>query len=90
VCTVIQSDAIRPMTRNVTSSRTFLGAKCAGNHPPECNCLKLEIVMYLIQTSVTYVKKHRLYNNAVFIVPFSIIITNRAGRHGGSALDMHY
>ena len=47
VCTVSQCDAIRSMTGNVTSSRKFLDAKCARNHPHKRDCLKLEIVMYL-------------------------------------------
>lgn len=78
------------MTGNATSSRTFLGAKCASSHPHKCDSLKLEIAMYLIQSSVTYVKKHRLCNSAVFIVLFSLIVINRAGRRSGSAVDMHY
>jgi len=47
VCIVTQCDAIRCMPGNVTSSRTFLGAKCASNHPHKCDDLKLEIAMYL-------------------------------------------
>jgi hypothetical protein len=70
VCTMTQCDAIRSMTGNVTSSRTFLGAKCASNHPHKCDCSKLEIVVYLHQSSVTCVKKHRLCNNAVFFKCF--------------------
>jgi hypothetical protein len=79
---VTQCDTIRSMTGNVTSSRTFLGAEYASNHPHKCDCLKLEIVTYLIQTGVTYVKKHSLCNNAVCIVLFSLItvIINGAGR----------
>ena len=78
--TVTQCDAIRSMTGNVASS---------SNHPRNCDCLKLEIVTYLIQTSVTYVKKHRFCNNAVFGILFSLITINRAGRRSGSALDMY-
>jgi hypothetical protein len=68
VCTVPQCDAIRSMTGNVSSSRMFFGAKCASNHPHKRDCLKLEIVMYLIETGVTCVKKHRLCYKTVFFL----------------------
>jgi hypothetical protein len=55
--TMTQCDAIRYMTGNVTSSRMFLGAKCANNHLHKRDCFKLEIFVCLYQTSVTLRKE---------------------------------